>query len=763
MNSRIKLVILGGSALSTPLLFESMAQRKAAAPYDVVLLGRDRERLDFVKRVSRDLLQQYPEVEISIQTSTDAEKAMEGADYCINQIRVGGLQGRAFDESFPRQFGIPGEETVGPGGFNRALQSVPVVLKLCRSLEKLAPNVVMLNLTNPSSLIQYAIRRYTGVNVVGTCDAPITLMEMIARALDVSSDELEFNIAGMHHFTWIVGVRQDDKELMSTVMDRLDKMPKLGVDPEIVRALGAIPSSYFKYYFHPDRVLAATEGRKLRGSQLIQIKDQMLEDLRCWKPGEKPEMIYRRGAIWYDTIVAPTLLALAEKRTEELVLSVDNNGSIPYLPDNAIIEAPVTLSNGEVISIRAAELPPDVKGLLQSNCAYEMLAVEAVVEKDRGKAMRALMSNLMVSNFNQAHGVVDLVWPPEKTDAVNIAFPESRELRQGLKVPELFYGNTLLETTATPEQEIALITMEEPWELARDRFARSPKAIVFVRDLDWYALEAMERGIPDVGAVVGLGGGTPTDAAKYLAWRRGIPVDIFPSITSVDAAVTKSIAARSGKNVTYIGHIVPRNVFVDFRLIMDAPPRLNRSGIGDIVSAYVALWDWKLARERKAEPYDLEAVKATQAWLDKLEKVAESIDEVTPDGIRFIMEAFEDISVICRVFGSSRPQEASEHTFAYNAEFQTGKSFLHGELVALGTFIMASLQGNDPDWLLDIYQRTGLLWQPRDIDLTRDDFVKTMATLNWYQNNYGRRFSILDEKLINRDFIEQMMDKLKFE
>jgi glycerol-1-phosphate dehydrogenase [NAD(P)+] len=230
----------------------------------------------------------------------------------------------------------------------------------------------------------------------------------------------------------------------------------------------------------------------------------------------------------------------------------------------------------------------------------------------------------------------------------------------------------------------------------------------------------------------------------------------------VDAAVTKSIAARAGGHVTYIGYKVPRDVFVDYKLIKGAPSRLNRSGVGDIVSAHVALWDWKLANERKAEPYDPEAVRATQAWLDRLDQVAESIDEVTAEGIRFIMEAFEDISVICRNFGSSRPQEASEHTFAYNAEFQTGKDFLHGELIALGSFVMASLQDNEPDWLLEIFQRTGLLWQPKDINLTRAEFEKTMTTLNWYQKNYGRRYSILDVKMIDGDFIDQMMEKLKF-
>ena len=126
------------------------------------------------------------------------------------------------------------------------------------------------------------------------------------------------------------------------------------------------------------------------------------------------------------------------------------------------------------------------------------------------------------------------------------------------------------------------------------------------------------------------------------------------------------------------------------------------------------------------------------------------------------MEAFEDISLICRRFGSSRPQEASDHTFAYNAEFQTGRSFLHGELVGLGTYVMASLQENDPRFLLDAYARTGLLWQPRDLGLTRDEFVRILRTLNQYQKNFGRRYSILDERKVSEAFIESVAAGLEF-
>ena len=763
MSGRIKLAVLGGSALATPKLFEALGRLRAQAPYDVVLIGRDPARLELVARISRELLRSFPEADVRISTSVEAERALEGADYVLNQMRIGGLEGRAFDETFPRQFGIPGEETVGPGGFNNALRTIPVVLEYCRLIRRVTPTAVVINLTNPSSLVQYAIRRYAGLQVVGTCDSPVSLMETVARVLGVPAGELEFDMAGMHHFGWISAVRHDGRDRLGEVLERLGEMPKLEVDAELVRALGVIPSFYFRYYAHPDRVLAATEGRPVRAQQLMALTAEMLADYERWRPGGTlPATLSQRGAVWYDKIVAPTLVALAEKRDAEYVLSVDNHGALPWLPDEAIVEVPVPIRRGGLEKPRGAELPVDVRGLIHRNCAYEMLAVEAIVEQDWAKAHRALLSNLLVTSYNQARGILNLIWPERKLQ-VNVVVPPEKQKPSGyLKVPRLHYGERLLESSVIPEEDYALVTMEEPWELAKGRLPRPPAAVVFVRHMDWYQIEAVERALPAVDAVVGLGGGTAIDAAKFIGWRRHIPVDEIPSIVSVDACVTKSVAVRAGGHVTYIGHVVPRNVLVDYTLVQGAPPRLNRSGVGDILCAHTALWDWRLAHEQTGEAYDEGAAAAVQGWLDQIPRQATHVSRVDPEGIRFIVDAFADISIICRRFGSSRPQEASEHTFAYNAEFQTGKQFLHGELVALGAYVIATLQGNAPDYLRRLYQETGLLWQPADIGLNRDEFILTLRTLNWYQKNFGRRYSVLDVRAIDEAFIEGLLAALTF-
>jgi 6-phospho-beta-glucosidase len=413
MGTRTKVVVLGGSALATPSLFQVIGKREPRGAYEFVLYGRNAERLALVRKVSEAITASFPDLDITFSNSTQLEAALEGAEFCINQIRAGGLEGRAFDESFPRQFGIPGEETVGPGGFSSSLRGIPAVLDICRSIERYAPEALVLNLTNPSSIIQYAIRRYTSVQVIGTCDSPVWAMENIAALLKVSMDDLRFGHSGMHHFGWVAGIQHKGEDVLPIVLRNVEKMSKLGTDPELVQALGVIPSVYFKYYAHPDRILAETQGRKIRAHQLMELSSQMLDDFRRWTPGAPLDMLDRRGAGWYEKIVVPALLALAEKWTIEMTLSVDNDGTLPWLPTSAIVEVPVSIHKGQIQHKHGADLPQDVQAMIAQNCAYEMLAAEAIAERDRGKAVRALMSNLMVNGYDQARGILDLVWPRE--------------------------------------------------------------------------------------------------------------------------------------------------------------------------------------------------------------------------------------------------------------------------------------------------------------------------------------------------------------
>ncbi|MBC7262087.1 MAG: iron-containing alcohol dehydrogenase, partial [Chloroflexi bacterium] len=197
-------------------------------------------------------------------------------------------------------------------------------------------------------------------------------------------------------------------------------------------------------------------------------------------------------------------------------------------------------------------------------------------------------------------------------------------------------------------------------------------------------------------------------------------------------------------------------------LIRQGPVRLNRAGAGDIICAHTALWDWALARDQRDEAYDEPIAMQMRQWLQRLEETATEIRKVTDKGIRFVVEAFAEINKLCRRFGSSRPQEASEHIFAYNVEYITRRHFIHGELVALGTLVMAALQENDPDWVERQLERIGVLYQPADLGLLRQEFEEALRTLPAYARATNRRFSVVHVRPIDEAFVERICARLRF-
>jgi len=761
MTKRTKLVVWGGSAIATPELVDALRQAlQPGEAMDVVLVGRTADKLQLVGELCRKLAEKS-QGDLRVSYTTDMEAALDGADYILSQVRVGGLQGRAFDESFPRDLGLPGEETVGPGGFSSALRTIPVVLDLVRIAEQAAPQALILNLTNPSSLVQYAIRRYSSMQVIGICDMPVSLIQMIAQVLGLPYAELEFDYVGMHHAGWVTGVRHRGRDVMPLALERADRLTKLEIDPQLIRAIGAIPSPYFRYYFHPDHMLAKTVGRQTRAEELMAIQSIMEELYARPDAHERPDIYSRRGAYWYRAIVVPVLLSLVRDSRQVFIVNIDNNGTIPWLPTEGIIEVPCVVSASGAHPLTVGRVPLDVQAFLQRNCAYEMLAVQAIVERSYDQALRALLLNPLIRDVSQARAVLEKVWPDApKPHLVVERKPPSGE--EPLPFPTLVFGRRLLEKMPLQGLSYLVVTMEEPWQLTAKRLPQPPEAVLFVRDMEWDTVEAAERALPPVQRIVGIGGGSALDMAKYVAWKRNQPCYLVPSITSVDAFVTKSVAVREQGNVRYIGFVIPEKVYVDYDLIRQGPARLNRAGAGDILCAHTALWDWALAHNERDEAYDERIAAQIRRWLQGLEEAATDIRKVTNKGIRFIVKAFAEINKLCRRFGSSRPQEASEHIFAYNVEHITRRHFIHGELVALGTLVMAALQENDPDWVERLLKRIGILYQPADLGLSRQEFEEALRTLPAYARATNRRFSVIHVRPMDEAFVQRICARLRF-
>lgn len=404
-----KIVVLGGSGVATPELATALtATPGRIRPLELVLVGRSAAKLETVAGISR--LMAGPDPLLTIQAETDLPRALSGADLVLNQIRVGGLEARVFDESFPRELGLPGEETVGPGGFANASRTIPVVLEYVRQIEQHCPQATLLTFANPSSLVQYAITSRSNLRTIGLCDGPLTLAQNIAAALGVDRAELVVDYFGMHHFGWVNGVWQNGKDRLADVLQNL-AVASPAVDPAIGQTLGVVPGLYHNYFFHPEVMLAKKQGKPTRAEELLELQDSIMEDYAAsLAQGKKPTALTQRKAIWYQAVIAPVMLALAEGWNREFVLNLPNNGLAPWLPPETIVETPARIDGGTIRPLRGRDMPLAVRSLIQKNAAYEMLAVEAILERDERKALGALLLNPMIRTFDQAVKTLQKAW-----------------------------------------------------------------------------------------------------------------------------------------------------------------------------------------------------------------------------------------------------------------------------------------------------------------------------------------------------------------
>jgi len=233
--------------------------------------------------------------------------------------------------------------------------------------------------------------------------------------------------------------------------------------------------------------------------------------------------------------------------------------------------------------------------------------------------------------------------------------------------------------------------------------------------------------------VVGFGGGTALDTAKYVALTLDRPLLQAPTITSVDAGFTDAIGVRDNGRVRYIGTIVPELVVLDLALIRSAPPRLNRAGVGDILSCHTGLFDWRLAADQGfGHPWHDALAALGAGLLDELEAAADEIAAVSDDGVRFVADAYRRIGAACAWAGHSRFEEGSEHFWAYAFEHATAAHPVHGEIISFAVCALAHVQGNDPERARRIVRRAEVRANPIDLGIDEESFRGCLIGLRDY-------------------------------
>jgi len=285
---------------------------------------------------------------------------------------------------------------------------------------------------------------------------------------------------------------------------------------------------------------------------------------------------------------------------------------------------------------------------------------------------------------------------------------------------------------------------DPPWSTLAP-LAPAPRRIVAAWDMDIGVLEAAIDADDEADVIVGIGGGTALDTAKFLAWTSGKRLIQIPTITSVDAGFTTAIGIRDGGSVRYIGDITPELVVLDLALIRSAPPHLNRAGIGDILSCHTGLHDWRSASDGgHGHPWRSDLAQLAATMLAELDQAADEINAVSDDGVRFMASAYRRIGAACAQAGHSRFEEGSEHFWAYCYEHATGAHQVHGELIALGVVALSHAQSNDPQWARSVVQRCGTRANPEALGISRDQFVDALVSLRTYARSKSLDISVAD-------------------
>jgi glycerol-1-phosphate dehydrogenase [NAD(P)+] len=279
--------------------------------------------------------------------------------------------------------------------------------------------------------------------------------------------------------------------------------------------------------------------------------------------------------------------------------------------------------------------------------------------------------------------------------------------------------------------------MAEPWALVGDMLGGAVRQVGFLTGTDEASLSSLERQLPSAEGVIGVGGGSSLDAAKYIAWTRGSRLLLVPTILSVDACVTTAAAVRVNGRVRYVGDIAAEEVLVDYDLLRRAPPHLNRAGIGDILSIHTALEDWRSGAGLGGPAWNATIAGEARRLLDRLQASLPDIRGVTETGMRELVGLFTAETELCLRAGHSRPEEGSEHYLAYCVEHRLRRGFVHGELICLCIIVMAALQGNAVDYAIEAIRNAGVRVQPAQVGLTGVDLVEAVCALPEYVRAEG--------------------------
>ena len=402
----MKLAVIGSGSTYTPELVSGLSRLEVS---ELALHDIDAERREVVGALACRMLdaQGYSG---GLELTDDLDRALNGADYVLIQIRVGGQEARLRDETVPLACGCIGQETTGAGGLAKAFRTVPVVLEIAeRVRERAADGAWIVDFTNPVGIVTRALLD-AGHRAVGLCNVAIGVQRTAARLLAVEPESVVVDQVGLNHLTWVRAIRVDGDDVLPQLLDEHgDELAGVsGLPLRVAEELGALPSYYLRYFYAHDRVLAEQLGGTPRALEVMQIERGLLDLYRDPELREKPPLLEQRGGAFYSEAAVGLVRSLATGDGAVHEVDVRNDGALAGFAADDVVELPARVTRDSIEPLPQPPLAPELLGLAQHVAAYERLAAEAAAAQDLELARKALLAHPLIGQ----HALVDELLEP---------------------------------------------------------------------------------------------------------------------------------------------------------------------------------------------------------------------------------------------------------------------------------------------------------------------------------------------------------------
>ncbi|WP_163652039.1 6-phospho-beta-glucosidase [Listeria sp. PSOL-1] len=423
MKKGLKIATIGGGSSYTPELIEGFINRKNELPVREIWLvdvEAGKEKLTIVGDLAKRMVKKA-KADITIHLTLDRHEALKDADFVTTQLRVGLLEARIKDERIPNSHHVIGQETNGPGGMFKGLRTIPVILDICKDMEKLCPEAWLINFANPAGMVTEAVLRYSNQKkVVGLCNGPIGIERNIAEVLHVNPEEIYVEFVGLNHMVFAKTVYYQGNDITKDVVYKmtendsgstLKNIHATGWDKTFLRTLNMIPIDYLRYYWQTKEQLEeqkkAYKEHGTRAEVVKNVESELFELYKQEELAEKPKQLDQRGGAYYSMAACNLINSIYNDKRDIQVVNTKNNGAILDIDPNSAVETNCVITKQGPIPLTSGYLPVAISGIIQQIKSFERLVAEAAVTGDYNKALLAMTINPLTPSDNEAHVLLD--------------------------------------------------------------------------------------------------------------------------------------------------------------------------------------------------------------------------------------------------------------------------------------------------------------------------------------------------------------------